>query len=108
MQPRFEAISAGGNASFVCKTTTGPGWKFAWHFHPEYELTLITRGSGQRFVGDHIGDFRAGDLVLLGPNLPHTWYSRPPLVDLPHVATVIQFHRDCVGEDFFDRPELSS
>jgi AraC-like DNA-binding protein len=107
MQPRYEAIDAGREASFVCRTFSGSGWKFAWHLHPEYELTLITRGSGQRFVGDHIGDFRPGDLVLLGPNLPHTWYSRPPITHLPHSATIIQFLGACLGDGFFDRPELT-
>lgn len=44
-----------------------------WHFHPEMELTWIARGSGTRFIGDHIENFQAPDLVLIGPNLPHCW-----------------------------------
>ncbi|MEQ9344896.1 MAG: helix-turn-helix domain-containing protein [Thalassospira sp.] len=54
---------------------------FEWHFHPEYELTLTLGSHGQRYVGDHIGSYGDDDLVLLGPNLPHTWHSsnaRPP------------------------------
>jgi len=44
-----------------------------WHFHPQYELTLITKGSGKRFVGNHVANFTAPDMVLIGPNLPHCW-----------------------------------
>jgi AraC-like DNA-binding protein len=68
------------------------GIPFQWHHHPEYELTLTLNSRGQRFIGDHIGSFDEGDLVLVGPNLPHTWSSSEKLVhDQPHVALVMWF-----------------
>jgi len=46
-----------------------------WHAHHEYELHLIVETRGKAFVGDHIGDFAAGDLFMTGPNLPHNWIT---------------------------------
>lgn len=46
-----------------------------WHAHEEYELHLITETRGKAFVGDYIGDFKAGDLFMTGPNLPHNWMT---------------------------------
>ena len=46
-----------------------------WHYHEEYELHLIVASSGKAFVGDYIGQFYAGHLVLTGPRLPHNWIS---------------------------------
>ncbi|WP_457586385.1 helix-turn-helix domain-containing protein [Ensifer canadensis] len=70
---------------------------FQWHHHPEFELTLTLNSRGQRFVGDHIGTYDDGDLVLVGSNLPHTWHSASKVVEeAPHVALVLWFHPEWV------------
>jgi AraC-like DNA-binding protein len=46
-----------------------------WHYHAEYELHLICASSGKVFVGDYIGQFGPGHLVLTGPRVPHNWVS---------------------------------
>lgn len=61
-----------------------------WHFHPEYELILITSGSGIRLIGDHVGNFATGDVVLLGPDLPHSWTATTPSSG-PASAAVLHF-----------------
>jgi AraC-like DNA-binding protein len=46
-----------------------------WHHHDEYELHLIMETSGKVFVGDYIGHFQPGHLVLTGPRVPHNWIT---------------------------------
>lgn len=46
-----------------------------WHTHPEAEIHLIRSGTGLAFVGDHVGRFAPGHLVLVGAHLPHNWIS---------------------------------
>lgn len=46
-----------------------------WHFHPEFEIVYVPHGRGRRFVGQKISQFEEGDLVLLGPNIPHNAFN---------------------------------
>ena len=46
-----------------------------WHFHPEFEIVYVPHGKGKRFVGHKISEFHDGDLILLGPNIPHNAFN---------------------------------
>jgi AraC-like DNA-binding protein len=70
-----------------------PYFEFKWHYHPEYELTYIIKGSGHRLVGNSYAYFSAGDLVLLGSNLPHTWSGKMESEGNSE-AIVIQFSKE--------------
>lgn len=79
-----------------------------WHYHPEFQLTLIVDSQGQRLVGDGIANYGPGDLVLLGPNLPHTWRSgiSGPTKERCHHAVDVQFRSSFLGEQFFNIKEM--
>ncbi len=63
-----------------------------WHHHDEYELQLIVGAHGRAFVGDYVGHFEPGHLVLTGPRLPHNWISADlPPNGLSVRSLVIQF-----------------
>jgi len=80
---------------------------FQWHHHPEFELTLTLNSEGQRFIGDHVGSYGHADLVLIGPNLPHTWASRNKRDEAePHIAMVLWFRREWIEQAIAGSLEL--
>ena len=79
-----------------------------WHFHEEYELHLITTTSGKAFVGDWIGPFQPGHLVLCGPRLPHNWVSLDmPEGGVPERDLVIQFAHAPMAHAAEQIPEMA-
>jgi len=98
LKAAYEDIdSKKGDASFLAYELVVPFFPFKWHYHPEYELTLIVKGSGKRMVGDSHMNFEAGDLVLIGPDMPHTWVSDDQRKRNRSSAIVIQFSEHFIG-----------
>lgn len=73
--PDFEMVICPPQESFRWNMHDYPYFGAKWHYHPEYELHLTRTTSGVMMVGDHIGTFQPGCLVLTGPNVPHNWVS---------------------------------
>ncbi|BCG04285.1 AraC family transcriptional regulator (plasmid) [Paraburkholderia sp. PGU19] len=92
MQPWFEKVTVPDGQSWTLFDRRLPAFPFNWHYHPEFELTLTLNSVGERFIGDHVAHYGDGDLILVGPNLPHAWQSRTTLcADQPHRALVVWF-----------------
>ena len=93
MRPQFEKVTVPEGASWaLLDRRLDDGIPFQWHYHPEFELTLTLNSRGQRYVGDSVAAYDDGDLVLLGPNLPHTWCSAERIAaSRPHRAVVMWF-----------------
>jgi AraC-like DNA-binding protein/quercetin dioxygenase-like cupin family protein len=82
-----------------------------WHYHAEYELTLIVKSQGTRFVGDNIDRYAENDLIFIGKNLAHTWKNDNAIdaTEIPSSeAVVVHFLEDFLGTSFFATPELSA
>ncbi|WP_062203319.1 AraC family transcriptional regulator [Aureimonas sp. AU12] len=73
--PALEVVICGPRESFRWAVHDYPHHLAKWHCHPEYELHLIQSTGGRMMIGDHVGAFEPGCLVLTGPNLPHNWVS---------------------------------
>lgn len=81
-----------------------------WHYHSELELVYITKSTGTRFIGDNIEQFKEGDLILIGENLPHLWQNDPEYFkdkkEGSAEAFSIHFNKFFAGENFMKLPEM--
>ncbi len=103
MKAVFEQLNTEESSSFILRQFDVLRFDAPFHFHPEYELTLILKGEGQRYVGQQVSEFFVGDLVFLGANLPHCWVNQP----IENVsAIVIQFGELFLGKGIVDLPEM--
>jgi AraC-like DNA-binding protein len=85
---------------------------FSWHCHPEHELTLTVNARGLRYVGDSIAPFEPDDLVLLGPNLPHSWCSESRIDESRPLETYVLWFSaawvESLTESFAEYRELKA
>ena len=82
-------------------------FNFPLHYHEEYELNLIINASGaKRIVGDHIEVIEDLELVLVGPNLSHAWFTHQCTSE-EILEVTIQFHKDLLEDRFLRRNQLS-
>ena len=108
LKASYEVLQHSAARSFLLKVFGEVAFTAPYHYHPEYELTLILEGAGKRYTGSHMADFKAGDLVLLGSHLPHCWKLEGKEEEKARARTiVIQFAPDFLGKDFFSKAEMA-
>lgn len=83
-----------------------------YHFHETTELVFSQRSAGQRIVGDDVAPFRPeGDLLLIGPQVPHTWTADHGYA---HGGTqepetiVVHFTWESIGVEFLNLTEMAA
>lgn len=108
--PLFFKIQLPESKPYDVVKVTLPHFVVPWHFHPEIEIMLITKGKGTRFVGDSIEAFEPYDLVMVGTNLAHVWKNNQEHCEEGSTCVAeciyIVFREDSFGKDFFDIPEM--
>lgn len=105
MKAQYKPIVPLESNSFKAEHQLREKFDSPWHYHSEYELTLILSGNGVRYVGNHFEDFCEHDLVLVGPNLPHCWTTLGPQSTYSS-AIVIQWREDFLGKDWINCKEF--
>jgi len=92
MKPILEPILLGEKKTILGFRYAAPDFETPWHFHPQHELTYIEESVGTKLVGDYVGPYEPGELVLLRSNLPHCW-KNVPQDNVQSKSVVIQWNR---------------
>lgn len=110
MKAHFHKVPGSTRSAFTIRHDVKPNFGTIWHYHPELELHYVIRGEGVRFVGDNVANFSAGEILLLGENVPHTWRCNQAYFadesGLQVEAILLQFLPDCLGRDFLSLEEV--
>lgn len=100
MKPLLINNNPSFKGNIYVKEVETPSLNTPLHFHNDFEIVYILKGSGRRIVGDNIENFSDGDLIVMGPNLPHVWYNENN-AGAPQVkAIVVYFKQPWLNNDF--------
>src|SRR4051812_36733685 len=109
MKPQLLKVSSGPASSFSVRQDRVPYINNRWHYHPEVELIHFKEGNGTQFIGDSIKQFRSGDVLLVGPEIPHYWSFDDAYFDEAHLCSpdvrVAHFCENFWGNQFLELPE---
>jgi len=75
------------------------------HQHKEIQVSFIAEGSGTLIVGDTINDYKQGDVLVIGGNIPHVFKSDEELSKKSLMLTLF-FTKNAFGDHFFELEEL--
>ena len=104
MKVEYEKISPDTGSSFRLIHWKSENDRFFWHYHPEYEIVFVRKGSGKLHIGEHLTNYEEGELVFIGPDLPHTGFGYGVIGE--HEEIVVQLRQDFLGESFLQKPEM--
>lgn len=107
MKIEYEAIHPDEGSSFklLHQKVTAEHFGWEYHYHPEYEIVCVLAGNGTRHVGNHVSNYENGDLVFIGPKLPHAGFGLNATG--PHEEIVIQIKEEVINQSLLTRPEMS-
>lgn len=108
MKATFEKIPTTFGTSFSVRKYDDPNRDKApfWHYHPELEMVFIKGGGGKRHIGNHMSYFNNGDLIFIGPNVPHSGFTDS--LTGHDCEVVVQMNLDFLGENFLGKPEIQA
>ncbi|MFT5762408.1 MAG: AraC-like DNA-binding protein, partial [Polaribacter sp.] len=71
------------------------------HQHEEIQLCAIVKGEGSLVVGDSINEYKSGDILIIGSNVPHVFKSDTSNCKTTFMQTLF-FTKTSFGKHFFE------
>ncbi len=108
MKVEFEVIQPDEGSSFrlLHQKVQAECYNWEYHYHPEYEIVCVPTGHGTRHVGNHFCNYENGDLVFIGPNLPHAGFGLN--AHTLHEEVVVQIKQDVLTNSLLSLPEMAA
>ena len=69
----YEVLNINSSRSLTCRSFLGKGFFCPFHLHHEFELVFIEKGYVEAFIGNQKQHLSAGELQLIGANVPHSF-----------------------------------
>ncbi|CAN5398105.1 AraC family transcriptional regulator [soil metagenome] len=110
MRPQLHKLPLIKDTSFLYNNWHCAYFDKPWHFHEEYELVMIDKSRGCKFIGDKVSEFTEGELMLIGPRIPHffrnniDYYKKNGKLEASSIF--VHFTEDFLGKNFFQLPEM--
>lgn len=76
------------------------------HQHAEIQLSYIVHGSGTLIVGDTVGSYSSGDILVIGAQLPHVFKSESS-IEKSFMLSLF-FTKESFGANFFNLEEMQA
>ena len=77
------------------------------HQHEEIQLSYIVQGEGTLIIGNTINQYKTGDVLVIGGNLPHVFKSDTSEHKKSMMVTIF-FTETSFGTDFFKLEEMQA
>lgn len=112
MKPALHKSEIPDSQIFEIKRLSEKHFDPVWHAHFEFQLFVVLKGTGTRFIGDSIKSFEPGELILTGPHLPHLWRSDDDYFEKKSKKStdgiVIYFNEHFLGEHMLEKEEMAA
>lgn len=109
MKPLLLKVFTDPTSSFGIRRNIMPEMYNQLHFHPEIEISCIEEGTGTLFTGETIHQYKAGDIIMIGSNIPHLWKcdssDEGQEVKQHTKVTVLHFEKHFWGPAFLELQE---